>query len=105
MLKQMLFDNTENKWKGHLQGELDAVQAPKLITSVEAYLKEHPVDMELDCTQLVFVDSMGLGALVKARKMVEAANASMKLTNMKKRIYKLFVITGLERSFGLEVDQ
>ncbi|MDL2217678.1 STAS domain-containing protein [Christensenellaceae bacterium OttesenSCG-928-M15] len=105
MLRQMQYDESNHIWNGQLHGELDAVQAPKLLEAMDGYLKEHSGDVVFDCTQLVFVDSMGLGALVKLRKAVEAAGGSIKMKNMKQRIYKLFVITGLEDSFGIEVAQ
>lgn len=105
MLRQMQYDEAQKTWTGQLHGELDAMQAPKLIAGMEAYLQDKPGDVRLDCTQLMFVDSMGLGALVKLRKMVEETGGTIALTNMKQRIYKLFVITGLENSFQIEVAQ
>ncbi len=105
MLKQMQYDETNQIWNGQLHGELDAVQAPKLFEAMEGYLREYPAGVVLDCTYLTFVDSMGLGALVKLRKAVETRGGSVKLTHMKQRIYKLFVITGLDSSFGIEVAQ
>lgn len=105
MLKQMRFDEEMNRWRGELFGELDALEAPKLVNSIEEHIAQRPAGIELDCTQLTFVDSMGLGALVKARKKAEALGGYIKLTNVKKRIQKLFVITGLEASFGLEDTQ
>lgn len=104
MIKQMQFDDTQQCWQGALAGELDAVEAPKLIAEMQGYLLSKQGDVVLDCKQLEFVDSMGLGALVKLRKIVEEAGGAIKLVHMKKRIYKLFVITGLSDSFGIEVE-
>ncbi len=105
MLKQMQFDQDGNVWHGNLYGDLDALQAPKLLSVMREALEEHPACVALDCKQLDFVDSMGLGALVKLRKMVEAQGYTIKLERMKPRIHKLFVITGLDSSFGIEVEQ
>ncbi len=105
MLKQMQYEKENNRWTAELQGDLDAVQAPKLISSIGSSLSQQPADVVLDCKPLDFVDSMGLGALVKVRKMVEEQGHTIKLLRMKQRIYKLFVITGLQDSFGIEVEE
>jgi len=105
MLKQMQYDEEKNIWHGNLFGDLDAVDAPKLISAIHDALETHAATVVFDCKQLDFVDSMGLGALVKMRKMAEAKGCSVQLLRMKPRIHKLFVITGLDSSFGIEVEQ
>jgi anti-sigma B factor antagonist len=105
MLKQLQYCQDNHQWRGSLAGGLDAVQAPKLLSVMKDALEQNPGDVVLDCKQLDFVDSMGLGALVKLRKMAEEKNGTIKLERMKPRIYKLFVITGLEGTMGIEVEQ
>ncbi|MDR1620708.1 MAG: STAS domain-containing protein [Clostridiales bacterium] len=104
MLRQMQYDKEQNLWSGQLHGDLDAVQAPKLVASMSASIEQQPAHILLDCRQLDFVDSMGLGALVKLRKLLEGKGYTIKLINLKPRIQKLFVITNLEHSFGIEVE-
>lgn len=104
MLEQMQFDAAQNLWTCQLIGELDAVQAPKFVEAAKALLAQHQGSLLFDCKQLDFVDSMGLGALVKLRKMVGEAGGTIQMVNMKQRIFKLFVITGLESTFGIEVE-
>ncbi len=105
MLKQLQYNQDSHQWRGSLAGDLDAVQAPKLLSVMKDALEQNPGDVVLDCKQLDFVDSMGLGALVKLRKMAEEKDGSIKLERMKPRIFKLFVITGLESTMGIEVEQ
>ncbi len=104
MLKQMQYDEGNKVWRGNLFGDLDAVQAPKLISAIHDALETHAAPVMFDCKQLDFIDSMGLGALVKMRKMAEEKGCTLKLLRMKPRIHKLFVITGLDSSFGIEVE-
>lgn len=104
MLKQMQYDKEKKQWLGQLQGDLDAVQAQKIVAALSASLDMQPGDIVLDCKQLDFLDSMGLGALVKVRKLAEEKGHTVRLLRMKPRIQKLFVITGLEDSFGIEVE-
>ena len=105
MIKQMQYHEDSHQWRGSLYGDLDAVQAPKLLSVMRDALNEHPGDVIFDCKLLDFVDSMGLGALVKLRKMTEELGGAIRLERMKPRIYKLFVITGLEGTMGIEVEQ
>lgn len=105
MLTQMQYDKEKKQWTGQLHGDLDAVQAPKLVAALSSSLDLQPGDIILDCKSLDFVDSMGLGALVKVRKLAEEKGYCVRLQRMKPRIQKLFVITGLENSFGIEVEQ
>ena len=104
MLEQMRFNEESNEWIGMLTGELDAVQAPKLVAAAAELFAQQKGSLYFDCKQLEFVDSMGLGALVKLRKMVGEAGGTITMVNMKQRIYKLFVITGLQNTFGIEVE-
>lgn len=104
MLKQMQYDKEKNQWTGQLYGDLDAFQAPKLVSSITSNFEKQPADMIFDCKQLDFVDSMGLGALVKVRKLAEEQGCAVALLRMKPRIHKLFVITGLEDTFKIEVQ-
>lgn len=104
MLKQMQYDKANKIWTGQLSGDFDAVQAPKIVAAISSSLEGQPGDIILDCKQLEFVDSMGLGALVKLRKIVEEIGCKIKFLRMKPRIHKLFAITGLEDSFDIEVE-
>ena len=102
MIKELHFDEKANIWKGALTGELDVFEAPKLLEGMQRALSEHPAGVILDCGELTYVDSMGLGALVKLHKQVEAAGGTVVLTEVLPRIRKLFAITGLLGTFGME---
>lgn len=104
MLKQMQYDKQNSCWTAQLQGDLDAVQAPRVVAALSASLDQQPADVVLDCKALDFVDSMGLGALVKVRKLAEEKGHCVRLLRMKPRIQKLFVITNLQDTFGIEVE-
>ena len=102
MLKKLQFDQGAGIWKGSLEGELDVFQAPKMLESLEQALSAHPATIVLDCEKLDYIDSMGLGALVKANKHAQNTGGRVTLENVKPRIHKLFAITGLCGVFGME---
>jgi len=105
MLKELKFDQEQNIWQGKISGELDVFAAPKLQENILHALNEQPGGMHLDCTGLTYVDSMGLGALVKMNKQIQSAcGGSLVLFNLCPRVKKLFAITGLLKTFGIEEE-
>ncbi len=101
MVKNLHF--VDGCWQGSLAGELDVFQAPKLLSLMERALGEHTGSVVFDCRNLTYVDSMGLGALVKLNKQVTDAGAGgVRLLGLIPRVQKLFAITGLTKLFGIE---
>jgi anti-sigma B factor antagonist len=60
-----------------LRGELDIGTAPKLEQAVEQALEEGCRDVVLDLTGTTLLDSSGLGALLRAKRTVDAQQGSM----------------------------
>lgn len=101
-LQRLQFDEAAGRWQAALEGELDVFEAPKLLDAFERVLSERPAGVTLDCTALSYIDSMGLGALVKLTKRAEAAGGTVRLTGLIPRVKKIFAITGLLETFGME---
>ncbi len=83
-------------------GEVDIYTAQKfkeeLYRAVEAVSK----DLAIDCGELNYIDSTGLGIFVGALKKARLAGKDIHLLNMRENIMKLFVITGLDKLFVIE---
>ena len=60
-----------------LRGELDIGTAPKLEQAVERALEEGCREVVLDLTGTTLLDSSGLGALLRAKRTVDASQGSM----------------------------
>jgi anti-sigma B factor antagonist len=60
-----------------LRGELDIGTAPKLEQAVERALEEGCRDVVLDLSGTTLLDSSGLGALLRAKRSVDASQGSM----------------------------
>ena len=60
-----------------LRGELDIGTAPKLEQAVERALEEGCRDVVLDLSGTTLLDSSGLGALLRAKRTVDASQGSM----------------------------
>ena len=60
-----------------LRGELDIGTAPKLEQAVERALEDGCRDVVLDLSGTTLLDSSGLGALLRAKRSVDASQGSM----------------------------
>lgn len=81
--------------KGFIGGEIDAFTAPILrekLTEITLLEKTH---VELNLTDVSYMDSTGLGVFVGFYKSVTAANGHLELTGLSSRLKRLFDITGL----------
>lgn len=82
-------------------GEVDVAAADELVKASQRCLDRSPV-LELDLSELTFIDSSGLGALVRIRNEARQRDSSVALTNVTDSTARLLRITGLARVFGLE---
>ena len=102
MLKLLVYDAEQFVWNATLEGDLDIYHAAKMLERIQAAVKEHPAKINFDCSKLAYVDSMGLGALIKVNTLVKE-EGGIRLYHMSPLIYKLFVLTKLETLFEVEV--
>ena len=82
-------------------GEVDVFTAPGLDTEITALLEQGTSRLVVDLSGVSFLDSTGLGVLVKGLKTARDAGGSMQLVVTSDRIRKIFDITGLDASLPL----
>jgi anti-sigma B factor antagonist len=68
---------TEGATRMELRGELDIGTAHEVEQAVERCLAEGSRDVVLDLTGTTLLDSSGLGALIRAKRTVDAQQGSM----------------------------
>lgn len=83
----------------HCQGRLVAGVGNLLYTRVSELIPEHKC-IVLDLTDLTYVDSMGLGTLVRLYCSAKSGGARLELINLGKQIRELLGITNLLSVFG-----
>ena len=76
-------------------GELDAVGAPLLRTQLAAIVESDPVDVVLDLSRVVFIDSTGLGVLARYHKLFAAAGRELRVVVTQRNLRRVFAMTGL----------
>lgn len=82
-------------------GEVDVYSAPALKASLTELLQAGAASVVVDLSEVAFLDSTGLGALVEARSATVEAGGSLPLVCSQERILKLFSITGLDGVFSI----
>ena len=87
-----------------VSGEVDVYSAPKLKECLTGLLESGATTVVVDLSEVAFLDSTGLGALVEARAATSEAGGSLPLVCGQERILKLFTITGLDGVFAIHPD-
>ncbi|MFE7063754.1 STAS domain-containing protein [Sutcliffiella sp. NPDC057660] len=78
-----------------LEGEIDAYTAPKVKEKVAPMLEGFSGEIVFDLTNVIYMDSTGLGMFVGFFKTVKANNGIFRLIGLSDRLKRLFDITGL----------
>ena len=98
VLKNSVGDDT----KMVLSGEIDIYTSQSLKNELNEVIKFCKGDLFIDCKELTYIDSTGLGILVGALKEIRKDNKDIYICNLKDNIKKLFLITGLDKLFKIE---
>ncbi len=99
------FNDSSNAWEIKLNGEIDIYNAPDLKESLTELIEERQGDIIIDCEDLKYIDSTGLGVLISILKKVKEYDGVIKIVNLKPYINKIFNITGLDKIFILEAQR
>ena len=83
-----------------VSGEVDVYAAPALRDGLTDLLQDGG-SVVVDLTEVGFLDSTGLGALVAARTTASGQGGTLPLVCTQQRILKLFTITGLDGVFTI----
>jgi anti-sigma B factor antagonist len=78
-----------------LCGELDVATASKFRESMESFVSRTEL-LELDLSELSFLDSSGIGAFVSLYKALAANGGDLRLVNVTDGVRRPLTVTGLE---------
>ena len=82
-------------------GEVDVFTAPGLDAELDAVIADGHCRLVIDLSDVAFLDSTGLGVLVKVPKHSREAGGWLHLVVTGDRIRKIFEITGLDASIPI----
>jgi anti-sigma B factor antagonist len=78
-----------------LTGELDVTTAPKLSKEFDALARRGENEVDLDLSQLGFMDSSGLSVIVDAHKATQSGGGALTILSPNRRVIRLIQLGGL----------
>lgn len=85
-----------------VEGDFDLAVVDEFLERVLACLdRADVIDLDLDLQGVSFIDSSGLGALVRARKEAVERGKTVSLVNVSRATHRLLEITGLHNAFDI----
>ena len=92
----MSVDTVDGRIVVHVAGEVDLANAPELDAQLATVMSDSPSQHVVDLTDVTFMDSTGLGVLVRALKRSRELEIRLDLIVTNERVLKVFGITGLD---------
>jgi len=102
MLMEKNFDQESNTWIVSLSGDIDLYNAPELKEELTGLAG---ANICLDCQELKYIDSTGLGVLVSILKKCQKEDHTVCIRGLKPHIYRIFQLTNLHTIFKIEVPE
>jgi anti-sigma B factor antagonist len=85
-------------------GELDLAAQEELSASLRRAEQSGAMTLELDFTQVTFIDSTAIKALAVAGREFLARGGSVDLAVGNENVFRIFEITGLDRFFDVSIQ-
>ncbi len=80
-----------------VSGEVDLATSPELDSAIIAALDSGASALAIDLSSVTFMDSSGLGVIVRGLKRCREAGIELDLVITNERVLKVFGITGLDQ--------
>lgn len=84
-----------------IAGELDLVSAPRLRSALSSVRSDSTDEVVVDLSELMYIDSVGIGLLVASRRGLDAEGRTFSIRNPAPQVLRLLEITGLVEYLGL----
>lgn len=88
-------EQTDDRVKVAIAGEIDAFTAPKLRETLDPISKKENLTLIADLSEVNYMDSTGIGVFVGLFKGIKANGGHLQLVGLSDRLKRLFDITGL----------
>lgn len=94
----------DNCWIINVSGEIDLFNSAEFKKTLLELLDKQNLNVKINCKNLSYIDSTGLGALIAVLKKSKEFGGEIYLQNVKPSLSKLFKITNLDKVFIIEGD-
>jgi anti-sigma B factor antagonist len=97
MMMQIATTPGSDRYLITVSGEVDLATSPELDVAIIAAIDSGTSSVVIDLTDVSFMDSSGLGVIVRALKRCREAENDLDLVITNERVLKVFGITGLDQ--------
>ena len=87
-----------------LKGEIDLHVSPVVTASLNAMIEKKPERLVIDLSDVSYIDSAGLAALIQAMQKVEAYGGKFFLAGLQETVRSIFEISRLDQVFQVFPD-
>ena len=88
-----------------IKGYLDAHTAPKLEDAFQALLKSSKYKIVVNCKELSYISSAGLGVFMAFVEDVRKNKGDIKLSNMSPKVFNIFDLLGFPLLYDILADE
>ena len=104
-MKIGVYELTEKMKVVRLEGQLNAHSALQLKDEIAALVDDGVIQIIVNLTQVEFVDSSGLAALVSGMRRTRVEGGNFKLVGVQPMVMQVFELTALDRVFEFHPDE
>src|SRR6266436_1850374 len=87
-----------------LKGEFDLHVSPSVTASLNAMIEKKPRRLVVDLSEVTYIDSAGLAALIEAMQKVEGYGGRFLLAGLQETVRSIFEISRLDQVFQIFPD-
>ena len=87
-----------------LKGEIDLHVSPVVTASLTAMIDKKPERIVIDLSDVTYIDSAGLAALIQAMQKVETYGGKFLLAGLQETVRSIFEISRLDQVFRIFPD-
>ena len=84
-----------------LKGEIDLHVSPSVTASLNAMVEKKPRRLVVDLSDVAYIDSAGLAALIEAMQKVEGYGGKFLLAGLQETVRSIFEISRLDQVFQI----
>jgi anti-sigma B factor antagonist len=87
-----------------LEGEIDLHISPNVVAALNKMIEKKPKQLVVDLSQVTYIDSAGLAALIEGMQKVEAYGGKFALASLQETVRSIFEISRLDQVFRIFPD-
>jgi len=89
----------------HLRGKLTIDKAPDFFAHMESLIGKGEKNYLVEMSDLGFIDSTGLGTLIRISKRINEAECRLRFSNLQPKVLKMIELTRLDKILSIYTTQ